>query len=529
MAFVMWKRCPLYRRNFKEDRLVNSAAKRILAGLIGIGLLAGGPVFAQRVYPTQTRGRIVAPKSYRVAQQPGSPYTNSGSVLMTEGPEANPRSSPGLAHAAPSSEGEVNSQPNELFPEIIPPGEPVASGGAEMPGIENGLWDGCEPGDCCSICGGGYCTPPLWYTEQAARILTRSRPRPQSLGNIEFPVINTTTGSFAGLGFLELDNTRSANYDVAPGYYATVGRYLGRDSQDRDDFLEFKYWGMNTWFDSFVVATDPETISIPIGQQTATFIAGRIVTPLVISQWALFSATQQTPEHPFGVGGFDFVQRQEFSLHTEMHNWELNLRLCPRGRPDQLVLHPNGRWRRECQPSAIMSYVVGLRYMTIGDGFLYHSEGTVTVNDVPYFASADNNVQTQNDLFGLQFGADMTFRRCKWNWGIRSKVGVYVNFSQCNQRIVNNVPADYPLSDVQFDADFQTREQQAAFIGEVGFQAEYKFRPNFSGRAAYDFMWITGVSLAPEQVEWVYVPVPKNNANGDIYAHGITLGLEWTW
>ncbi|MBN2579930.1 MAG: BBP7 family outer membrane beta-barrel protein [Pirellulales bacterium] len=419
-----------------------------------------------------------------------------------------------------------------MYPDLMPPDRYQETGCTMMPGIENGLWDGCDAGDCCCVCGGGYCTPPLWYTEQGARLLTRSRPRPQSLGNIVFPYYNTLSdGStvFGGLSYLELDNTRSASYDVAPGYYATVGRYLGRDSQDRDDFLEFTYWGMNTWVDSFAVAVDPEVVQIPIGDQTAVFTAGRIVTPLVISQWALYSANRTVPAHPFGVGGFDFVERQNFSLHSEMHNWELNLRLRPRGRPDQLVLHPNGRWRRECQPSAIMSYLVGLRYMTVGDGFLYHSEGTVVVNDQSYLTSADYNVQTQNDLFGLQFGAEMLFRRCKWNWAIRSKVGAYVNFSDCKQYIANQVTEGYPLSDVRFNEDLRARRQQAAFIGEVGFSASYKFKPNLTGRAAYDFMWITGIALAPEQVEWVYVPVARDNANGNIYAHGVTLELEWSW
>jgi hypothetical protein len=520
------------RRNFKEDKLVNSAIKRILACLVGIGLLAG-PASAQRVYPTaQNQGRIVSPNSYRVAQQPGQPYVGSDTTVMSDGPQPNANPNQGSARMVPSPEGNTNAQSGELYPELMPPDEDQEPGGAPMPGIENGLWDGCEPGDCCSVCGGGYCTPPLWYTEQAARVITRSRPRPQSLGNIEFPVFSTTTSGstvFSGLGFLELDNNRSASYDVAPGYYATVGRYLGRDSQDRDDFLEFTYWGMNTWSESFDVAVDREAISIPLGQQTASFTAGRIVTPLVISQWALFSATQAVPEHPFGAGGFDFVERQNFTLNTEMHNWELNLRLNPRGRPDQLVLHPNGRWRRECQPSTTMSYLAGLRYMTIGDGFLYHSEGNVTVNNNSFFCSADNDVQAQNNLFGLQFGADMTFHRCKWNWGVRSKVGAYVNFSECDQRIVNHVPNGYPLSNVLFDDNFQTRKQQAAFVGEVGFMAEYRFKPNLVGRANYDFMWITGVTLAPEQIEWVYVPVPKNNVNGNIYAHGVTLGLEWSW
>ena len=38
----------------------------------------------------------------------------------------------------------------------------------------------------------------------------------------------------------------------------------------------------------------------------------------------------------------------------------------------------------------------------------------------------------------------------------------------------------------------------SALVGEIGFQATYKFRPNLMARAAWDFMWITGVALAPD-------------------------------
>jgi hypothetical protein len=66
-------------------------------------------------------------------------------------------------------------------------------------------------------------------------------------------------------------------------------------------------------------------------------------------------------------------------------------------------------------------------------------------------------------------------------------------------------------------------------IGEVGFVANYKFKPNLTGRAAYDFMWVTGIAAAPEQVEWTLSPVAKVNTNGTLFSHGVTLGLEWAW
>ena len=117
------------------------------------------------------------------------------------------------------------------------------------------------------------------------------------------------------------------------------------------------------------------------------------------------SITGTSTVNGFGVGGFNQADIQTLTVNSEIHNWELNLRLRPRGRPDQLVLHPSGRWRRECQPGTFMSYLVGIRYMTLGDGALWHGQGTIDDNGVINFITADYNVKTENDLLGLQIGS----------------------------------------------------------------------------------------------------------------------------
>ena len=393
------------------------------------------------------------------------------------------------------------------FPGLTPSGQPVNAMPSPVPGVETGLWDGCEPGNCCSICGGGYCQPPLWYTDQEVRIINRSRPRRVTLATV--PTTVTSSSGTSSTVFVDVFNTRSVNYDVAPGYYATVGRYLGRDSQDRDDFLEFTYWGMNTWIDSNFVN----------GQRTTESFYG--VKNIGIGD--LFS------QFPSDVGGFNRVDSQVVDISSEMHNWELNLRLRPRGRPDQLVLQPNGRWRRECAPGTYMSYLVGLRYMTVGDGFLWHSQGVIDDPDTgQHTVTGDYKVQTENDMLGLQIGADLIFRRCKWSWGVHSKVGPYVDFARCKQNI-QTVPWGDPFTTVVLNDQFQAIKHKAALVGEVGFEANYKFTPSLTGRVAYDFMWISGLALAPEQLQFTATPEPTINTNGNIFSQGLTMGLEWSW
>ena len=139
------------------------------------------------------------------------------------------------------------------------------------------------------------------------------------------------------------------------------------------------------------------------------------------------------------------------------------------------------------------------------------------------------DVLTQNDLLGFQIGADLTFRRCKWSWGVRAKAGPYLNFSSNEKDIFNN-PQDVPTL-ATFNNHFSRKQQAAALIGEVGFEATYKFKPNLMGRAAYDFMWVNGLALGSEQLTWFLDPGANAtiSTSGSIFSHGVSLGLEWCW
>jgi hypothetical protein len=542
---------------------VKTATRQILTFSILIGMLAGTQLLAQQTNPVKQFSHNIPSKTIYVAQQQ-APADQSSTNSTSTRPSQN--SSPAAASPTQPSD----SVPGSIMPGAVPSDQnlqamPDNMPGAEngMPCVDNGLWDGAEPGNCCAVCGGGYCTPPCWYLEQGVRILNRSAPRDNDI-SFQFMEVKTFSGQTLVSDVIQYNqvlDTHSWNYNIAPGYVATIGRYLGRDSSDRDDFLEFTYWGMNTWSNAVFVDTGFRN------QFQATTADGRftysgggdLVTPFLVGVAETSTITgQPTSSIPaqdsapifnqppglgtfnaaWGVGGFDHVDTHSVRVDSEMHNFELNIRLRPRGRPDQLVLNPSGRWKRECQPGTYMSYLVGLRYMTLGDGFHLHSQGTVTITDnttgdtATQPVSGNYDIQTENDLLGLQIGSDIMFRRCKWAWGVRAKVGPYVNFSRDIKDIVNNgFSFASPYTSYFFNDRLERRTQTAALIGEVGFEATYKFKPNLMGRAAYDFMWINGLALAPEQLTWDLVPSKNEtiNTNGGIYAHGVSLSLEWFW
>ena len=94
---------------------------------------------------------------------------------------------------------------------------------------------------------------------------------------------------------------------------------------------------------------------------------------------------------------------------------------------------------------------------------------------------------------------------------------------------IQTVPWGDPFATVVIDDRFNAIKHKAALIGEVGFEANYKFTPNMTGRVAYDFMWITGIALAPEQLQFSSNPQATINTNGSIFSQGLTMGLEWSW
>ena len=48
---------------------------------------------------------------------------------------------------------------------------------------------------------------------------------------------------------------------VSGGMMATIGHYLGRDENNRDEFVEFTFWGLDQWHNA-VATTSNEYIDL---------------------------------------------------------------------------------------------------------------------------------------------------------------------------------------------------------------------------------------------------------------------------
>jgi hypothetical protein len=460
----------------KEGKLVKITSASILLSLLLTALLVAEPAALAQQPPAQTD----PPVSTATFAETGLP----AGVEPTGG---------AIALDGPLDLGSSSSLPPEMLAD-------------QTVFLDGGTWGQCELDPCCAVCGGGDWCPPCWYTRQEVQILARGLPRRTM----------TTTELVLTGGFSVLEKrltSRSVPFDVAAGYSTLLGHYLGRDTENRDRFLEFTYWGLNDWSESRLVTggrfTDSSTFVDPVN-------FGSLFSP--------FSPTDDIYDSP--VGGFNRADQHWIRYESDIDNFELNLRFRPRTRSDRLVLHPNGKWRRQCRPGRYFSYLFGARVLTIDELFELQSRGDITVGAVSNEVSGDYLTRTCNNLVGFQIGAELIQRECKYNWGFSAKAGPYINIAKNRIRAVNDAIND-PFATIPIDFEHTAAKDEVAFIGEVGAVGTYRIRPNLILRASYDLIWVVGLAMAPDQLDFGLDPPGYLNTNATAFYHGLSLGFEW--
>ena len=367
----------------------------------------------------------------------------------------------------------------------------------------------------CAKCGGGVSCPSTWYWEQNFRVLSRTKVRriPLALTLAPLALIEPNDPFSPPQPLAEwvttpLMTNKSLSFDIAAGYDTTIGHYLGRDAENRDQYVEFTYWGMNVWNDNERVNALRSTHTDGVD----TYTYGDI--------FSLF---------PPEVGGFNRVEMYSAYYSTDIDNFELNVRIRPRGRSDRLVLKPSGKWQRECQPRTTLSYLIGFRYVSLDESFGYGSWGRFTDNGVTNPVSGDYDILTHNDMFGPQIGADLMFHKCRYSLGIQTKVAPLVNFSDQSSTIVTDTSGD-PLATYGDINDSRYAKKDAfSLVSEVSLLGNYRIRQDLVVHAGYHFAWMTGLALAGEQIQFQPNAADTLNDNGRVFYHGVSGGLEWIW
>ena len=208
--------------------------------------------------------------------------------------------------------------------------------------------------------------------------------------------------------------------------------------------------------------------------------------------------------------------------------WD-NLAGIPVGAINNGVATSNGaiqsfelNWRRgNC--NQCLTWLAGFRWVEWNQ--------TLAINDTFADGSTGSdvlNVSTKNNLYGAQLGLDSLLldlyqKRVRFN-GV-AKAGVYGN---ANARATTTVGGDRIPA-----ASFTATGKQTSFFGEIGVNGTVRLTERILWRAGYNFFWIGGVALPPQQLAKVDAaatpPTGRIDLTGSVFLQGANTGIELQW
>jgi hypothetical protein len=137
--------------------------------------------------------------------------------------------------------------------------------------------------------------------------------------------------------------------------------------------------------------------------------------------------------------------------------------------------------------------------------------------------------QTNNDLYGLQIGADSILYGLGRRFRVEGigKTGIYYNDARQMSSFTTTLLDGESLA-------VATHVGRAAFVGELGVTGVYDITQHIAFRAGYTIFWLGGLALAPEQYA-ANTLCPENpiqggtDTSGSVVVQGLSLGLEARW
>lgn len=248
--------------------------------------------------------------------------------------------------------------------------------------------------------------------------------------------------------------------------------------------LEGSYMGSYDWNDSLAVRNAQININGNNGNLSSPF-----------TQFGL------TP-------GLDFNDLIEASTRSSLENVEINLRYRPVMPYD----------------SFDVSFIYGVRYMSISESLRYHSESN---EPAPGGAINTVNVATGNSMIGAQIGGSGHFLISPRCWFDLDLKGAIYNNSARQNTVYDNVDENGAIfNNVTFGGRDDT-----AFSGDVRVVSNYQMLPRLTVRWGYQATWVTSVASAATNFERdiniLRLGPGQIQTNDTICYHGPVLGVTW--
>jgi hypothetical protein len=283
-----------------------------------------------------------------------------------------------------------------------------------------------------------------------------------------------------------------------------VGRFLFRDSKNRDHVGEFTIYGGGQWTQQGVLNANPNN-SLNTGQNPS----------LTLDVPSSFDS---------GNDSFDGATSSQYRYDSRFNSFELNYHLKGRMGRDHMELEPTGEWVRRAGPSVSRSLIAGLRFFDLNEDFDWSASGIGSTSTNEGQSGFVRN-EADNDLLGTQLGFTWTFERARWSAGIRGKGGMFVNF--IDSKTFSQVPTTDPNAPLIADNVLSTEE--VSFLGELAGIAKWHIQPNFSLRASIEALYVTSAALAPLQTSFVPGGPTSVYGNNHSWYLGGAVGFEGYW
>jgi hypothetical protein len=163
-------------------------------------------------------------------------------------------------------------------------------------------------------------------------------------------------------------------------------------------------------------------------------------------------------------------------------------------------------------------WFAGFRYLRLTEEFNIRSTDLQE-------GSGNYNIQTSNDLYGAQIGTRWGRSRGRFGWELTGKAGLFGNACH-EQQYATDFPPPFMLRPLT-----RSSGGQCAFVGELGVALRYQLTRAWALRGGYDLMWIEGVALAPDQLDFTDTPSSGSRlvSGGGVFLHGASVGMEARW
>jgi len=171
--------------------------------------------------------------------------------------------------------------------------------------------------------------------------------------------------------------------------------------------------------------------------------------------------------------------------------------------------------------SQSFTWFSGFRYLNVNQRLNIVAQRTVA-NAVE---QGTYNVGTQNNLFGGQLGARLRRTSGRLGWDATGFAGIFGNDAQQTQSVT-----DFP--NFALRPSVTDSKGGVAFVGGGNLSGLYSLTKVLNLRAGYNTIWIEGLALAPDQLDFNLAAAQAGsriNNNGGMFLHGANVGLEARW